>query len=211
LPLEIIVVDDVSPDESAGVLATVDGLTLMRNAENLGFVGSCNAGAAKATGRWLVFLNNDTTVTAGWLEALIDTFADFDGAGLVGSRLVYPDGRLQEAGGLVFSDGSGWNYGRFENPADPRFSYARETDYCSGAAIAIERTLFERLGGFDARYAPAYYEDTDLAFKVREAGLSVICQPASTVIHHEGVTAGTDAGDPMRTSWRQTNARVCEE
>ena len=197
-PFEVIVVDDVSPDGSADALATVEGLNLLRNAENLGFVGSCNAGAAAAKGRWLVFLNNDTTVTAGWLDALLATFEDFDGAGLVGSRLVYPDGRLQEAGGLVFSDGSGWNYGRFDNPADPRFGYARETDYCSGAAIAIERDLFDRLGRFDPRYAPAYYEDTDLAFKVREAGLKVICQPASTVIHHEGVTSGTDTSSGIK-------------
>ncbi len=197
-PFEVIVVDDVSPDDSADVLAGVDGLRLLRNAENLGFVGSCNAGAAMAQGRWLVFLNNDTTVTTGWLEALIATFDDFDDAGLAGSRLVYPDGRLQEAGGLVFSDGSGWNYGRFENPADPRFGYARETHYCSGAAIAIEHALFDRLGGFDSRYAPAYYEDTDLAFKVRDAGLNVICQPASTVIHHEGVTSGTDTSTGVK-------------
>lgn len=197
-PFEVIVVDDVSPDTSADALAKVDGLRLLRNTENLGFVGSCNAGAAVAQGRWLAFLNNDTTVTAGWLEALLATFEDFGGAGLVGSRLVYPDGRLQEAGGLVFSDGSGWNYGRFEDPADPRFGHARETDYCSGAAIAIARDLFDRLGGFDTRYAPAYYEDTDLAFKVRDVGLKVICQPASNVIHHEGVTSGTDTSTGIK-------------
>jgi GT2 family glycosyltransferase len=197
-PFEVIVVDDDSPDGSAEALASVEGLRLLRNERNLGFVGSCNAGAAAASGRWLVFLNNDTVVTAGWLEALLRTFDDFADAGLVGARLVYPDGRLQEAGGLVFSDGSGWNYGRFGDPADPRYRYARQTDYCSGAAIAIAHELFERLGGFDERYAPAYYEDTDLAFKVREAGMKVICQPASTVVHFEGVTSGTDTGSGVK-------------
>ncbi len=197
-PFEIIVVDDCSPDDSAEALASVRGLHLLRNEENLGFVGSCNAGAAIARGSWLVFLNNDTTVTAGWLGALLDSHRDFDQLGLVGARLVYPDGRLQEAGGLVFSDGSGWNYGRYEDPADPRYGYARECDYCSGAAILIEQALFTRLGGFDERYAPAYYEDTDLAFKVRAAGLKVICQPAATVVHHEGVTSGTDTGSGIK-------------
>lgn len=195
---EVIVVDDASPDDSAEVLAAVDGLRLLRNERNLGFVGSCNAGAALARAPWMVFLNNDTTVTAGWLAALLGTHQDFDQVGLVGARLVYPDGRLQEAGGLVFRDGSGWNYGRFEDPADPRYGYARECDYCSGAAILIERSLFERLHGFDERYAPAYYEDTDLAFKVRDAGLKVVCQPGATVIHHEGITSGTDTGSGIK-------------
>lgn len=197
-PFEVIVVDDASPDDSAQVLGQVAGLRLLRNEHNLGFVGSCNAGADAARGRWLVFLNNDAMATQGWLEALLATFDQFDGTGLAGARLLYPDGRLQEAGGLVFSDGSGWNYGRFEDPADPRFGYARQTDYCSGAAIAIERALFERLGGFDQRYAPAYYEDTDLAFKVREAGLQVVVQTTSTVIHHEGITSGTDTSAGMK-------------
>jgi GT2 family glycosyltransferase len=80
---------------------------------------------------------------------------------------------------VVFADGSGWNYGRFDRPTICRYAYLRDADYVSGAAIAIPRALFARLGGFDARYAPAYYEDTDLAFKVRAAGRRVLYQPAS--------------------------------
>jgi glycosyltransferase involved in cell wall biosynthesis len=128
----------------------------------------------------------------GWLDALLVTFDQHADAGLAGAKLVYPDGRLQEAGGVVFADGSGWNYGRNESPDDCRYAYLRDADYCSGAAIAIPRALFERLGGFDARYAPAYYEDTDLAFAVRAAGLRVLYQPASVVVHDEGATSGTD-------------------
>lgn len=189
---EVIVVDDCSSDETADGLARIEGISAIHNAVNLGFIGACNAGAAAAIGNYLVFLNNDTQVTAGWLDALIDTFSQHRNVGLVGAKLVYPDGRLQEAGGIVFSDASGWNYGRFADPRDPAFNYVREVDYCSGAAIAISRQLFETRGGFDTRYAPAYYEDTDLAFQVREAGLRVLYQPASTVIHFEGITSGTD-------------------
>ncbi len=195
---EVIVVDDGSTDESAERLTRIAGITAHRNAENLGFVGSCNAGAALARGEYLVFLNNDTQVAPNWLDTLLDTFDQHPRVGLVGSKLVYPDGRLQEAGGIVFSDGSGWNYGRFGDPRDPACNFVREVDYCSGAAIAIPRALFEQRGGFDARYAPAYYEDTDLAFQVREAGLRVLYQPASTVFHFEGVSAGTDTTTGMK-------------
>ncbi len=195
---EIIVVDDCSSDASAELLPQVAGLRYLRNAQNLGFIGACNAGAALAEGEYLVFLNNDTAVQAGWLDALIDTFSARPDAGLVGAKLVYPDGRLQEAGGIVFSDGSGWNYGRFDDPADPRYNFVRAVDYCSGAAIALPAELFHSLGGFDSHYAPAYYEDTDLAMQVRAAGLAVLYQPASVVVHFEGVSSGTDTSSGVK-------------
>ncbi|HEX4480760.1 MAG TPA: glycosyltransferase, partial [Rudaea sp.] len=198
IAFETIVVDDSSTDATAERLAQIDGIHVVRNARNLGFVGACNAGAAMARGEFVVFLNNDTVVTAGWLRALLECFAQEPAAGLVGSKLVYPDGRLQEAGGIVFSDGSGWNYGRFDDPADPRFNMRREADYCSGAAIMLPRALFKQLGGFDSRYAPAYYEDTDLAFAVRDAGKKVLVEPRSCVVHFEGITAGTDVASGMK-------------
>lgn len=191
-PFEVIVVDDASPDDSVAVLAQVAGLRLLRNERNLGFIGSCNAGAAAARGEFLLFLNNDTQVTAGWLDALLCCFAERTDCGIAGSRLVYPDGRLQEAGGIVFADGNCWATGRFERRDAPAFRYRRETDYVSGASLLIRREVFQRIGGFDARYAPAYYEDTDLAFAVRRLGLRVYYEPTSTVIHCEGITAGTD-------------------
>ncbi|MGB7451050.1 MAG: glycosyltransferase, partial [Lysobacterales bacterium] len=188
---EVIVVDDQSTDETAERLADIDGLTHLRNEKNLGFVGSCNRGARQARGEYLVLLNNDTQVLEGWLDELIDTFEREPQAGLVGARLVYPDGSLQESGGIVFNDGSGWNYGRGKQAENPEFLYLRETDYCSGACIALKTKYFHQIGGFDERYAPAYYEDTDLAFRVRESGLKVLIQPLSAVIHHEGITSGT--------------------
>ncbi len=215
---EVIVVDDCSSDATPQRLAEIDGLRMLRNEKNLGFIGSCNAGAAAARGELVLFLNNDTVVTAGWLEALVRCLDEAPDAGLVGAKLVYPDGRLQEAGGIVFDDGSGWNYGRFEDPADPRYGFRREVDYCSGAAIVLRRDLFERLGHFDTRYTPAYYEDTDLAFAVRAAGLKVYCEPAATVVHFEGITSGTDTvsgikryqvvnQEKFRDKWKHALAR----
>ena len=198
IAFEVIVVDDCSSDATQTQLELVEGIRVLRNERNLGFVGSCNAGAALARGEFVLFLNNDTVVTPGWLAALVRCFAEEPDAGLVGAKLVYPDGRLQEAGGIVFSDGSGWNYGRFGDPSDPRYDYRREADYCSGAAIMLRGELFNALGGFDTRYAPAYYEDTDLAFAVRATGKKVYFEPRSRVVHFEGVTSGTDVGSGIK-------------
>jgi len=189
---EVIVVDDCSPDDSFDVLSRVQGIRLLRNEHNQGFILSCNNGATSARGHYLHFLNNDTEVTHGWLDELLRTFREFPGTGLVGSKLVYPDGRLQEAGGIIWQDGSAWNFGRFEDPQLPIFNYAREVDYCSGASIMVPKALFDELDGFDEYYLPAYCEDSDLALKIRDKGYRVIYQPLSTVIHFEGITSGTD-------------------
>lgn len=151
---EIIVVDDASTDNSAEVLAGITGLQLILNPHNLGFIGSCNAGAHVARGKFLLFLNNDTQVTPGWLDALLHCFDERTDCGIAGSRLIYPDGRLQEAGGLVFADGACWNIGRFEPRDAPAFRYRHETDYVSGASLLIRREVFRHVGGLDTRYAP---------------------------------------------------------
>ncbi|WP_159017238.1 glycosyltransferase [Cognatiluteimonas profundi] len=210
VPFEIIVVDDGSSDDTAACLPQVAGVRYHRRAQNGGFIAACNDGASLARGDILVFLNNDTVPQPGWLDSLVGTLDAEPEAGLVGAQLLYPDGRLQEAGGVVFADGSGWNYGRFESTGDPRFSYLRDADYLSGAAIAIPRALFAQLGGFDARYAPAYYEDTDLAFGVRAAGKRVIYQPAARVVHDEGTTSGTDIGSGAKAYQARNRERFAE-
>ncbi|WP_306524135.1 glycosyltransferase [Dokdonella sp.] len=190
---ELIFIDNASSDGTADYLAGLTGrVRVITNPDNRGFVDACNQGAALARGRYLVFLNNDTAPLPGWLEALVGMAEGDPTVGAAGAQLVYPDGRLQEAGGLIFSDGSGWNFGRFADPLNPAYLVPAEVDYCSGAALLVRRELFERLGGFDRRYAPAYYEDTDLCFGIRSLGYKVMYCPSSTVLHFEGITAGTD-------------------
>jgi O-antigen biosynthesis protein len=171
---------------------------VLTNAANTGFVGSCNRGAAAARGRWILFLNNDTEPKPGWLEPLIALGESSPDVGAVGSKLVFGDGTLQEAGGIVFRDGSGWNFGRGDAPGRPSYRDPCEVDYISGAALMVRRDLFERLGGLDPRFAPGYYEDTDLCFGVRSLGHKVLFCPESVVVHFEGITSGTDTGSGMK-------------
>jgi GT2 family glycosyltransferase len=217
IEFEVIVVDDASPDGSAGELARHQGIRLISLAKNVGFGQACNQGADAARGRFLVFLNNDTEVTDGWLEALYQTFVDEPAAGLVGAKLVFPNGTVHEAGSLIFRDGSAMNCGRGEDPDHPSWNVVRDADYCSAACIMIRADVFKQLGGFDPLYAPAYYEDSDLAFRVRQLGLRVLYQPFAAIIHHEGGTSGTDVRrgvkrfqvlnqDKFRTRWETTLA-----
>ncbi|MGD0281181.1 MAG: glycosyltransferase [Dissulfurispiraceae bacterium] len=218
---EVIVVDDNSTDETPQSLSLIKNIQVIWSEKNRGFIGSCNTGAAAARGRYILFLNNDTVVTQLWLSSLLNVFAKDKFCGAAGSKLVYPDGRLQEAGGIIWRDARGWNYGKFGDPEAYEFNYVREVDYCSGAALMVRRELFEQLGGFDLRFAPAYWEDTDLCFSIRKLGYKVLYQPASVVVHFEGISAGTSTASGMKKhqdlnapkfigKWSDELSRQCE-
>lgn len=219
---EVIIADDVSTDATEHLAEFADGLVICRNTTNQGFLRNCNQAASHARGTYVMFLNNDTQVTEGWLGSLVSLIESDPSIGMVGSKLVYPDGRLQEAGGIIWSDGSGWNYGRLDDPDKAEYNYVKDVDYISGAAILLSRQLWEQIGGFDDRYAPAYCEDSDLAFAVRKAGYRVVYQPLSKVIHFEGISNGTDVqgtglkryqvenGEKLREKWKDELAKQCE-
>ena len=189
---EIIVVDDASCDATSTLEDLVKGITVIHNQNPQRFVRACNTGADAARGTYIALLNNDVEVTTGWLDELIAAFDRFQNVGLVGSKLLYPDGDLQDAGGIVWGSGNPWNYGNRQNPNEPRFCYARQADYLSGAALLMPAKLWRKLGGLSTALEPMYFEDTDLAFKVRDAGYTTWFIPSSIVYHFEGMTSGTD-------------------
>jgi GT2 family glycosyltransferase len=195
---EVIVVNNGSSDETRLMLEARKDITAIHNTENKGFTEACNQGAKAATGDYLLFLNNDTIPLKGWLEPLARHLDEAEWAGAAGSRLIYPNGTLQEAAAVVHSDGTASNFGRHDHPALPQFNRPCEVDYCSGACLLVRADLFRELGGFDMRYSPAYYEETDLCFAMREIGKAVVYEPSSVVIHFGSTTAGLDPSKGIR-------------
>ncbi|MDA9837089.1 glycosyltransferase [Luminiphilus sp.] len=194
---DIIIADDGSSDQTEEFFSSLGGLTYIRNPENLGFLRSCNNAAKSAVGEYVFLLNNDTAVTDGWLDRLVETFDTHNSVGLVGAKLYYPNGLLQEAGGILWRDGAA-NFGKFDDPDRPEYSYLRDVDYVSGAAIMLPAKLWRQIGGFDDRYAPAYCEDSDLCLQIKQLGLKVMMQPASKIVHFEGVSNGTDINSGVK-------------
>ena len=195
---EILIADDCSTDLTVEITSILNGVRHIRNEKNLRFLLNCNHAAQYAKGKYVLFLNNDTQVMPNWLEPLVRLIESADDIGMVGSKLIYPDGRLQEAGGIVWQDGTAWNYGNKGDPAMPEFNYVKEADYISGAAIMLPRALWEEIGGFDDSFCPSYCEDSDLAFTVRSLGYRVLYQPESVVVHFEGVSNGTSTSSGLK-------------
>ena len=189
---EVIVADDASSNDTLAGYDTLKGVRLLCSEKNLGFGGICNKAAAEARGQYLIFLNNDTEVTSGWVDELVRGFEGHENISMTGSKLLNEDGSLQEAGGIVWDNGQPWNVGRGQNPQLPAYNYARDVDYLSGAALCVKHSVWDAVGAFSPEFQPAYYEDTDLAFKVRDAGYRTVYTPHSAVFHFEGLSNGRD-------------------
>ena len=195
---EIIIGDDGSDDLTVDIEKVVKNIQIQKTEKNVRFLRNCNNAAKYAKGKYIFFLNNDTKVQKEWLSSLVKLIENDSTIGMVGSKLVYADGRLQEAGGIIWNDGSGWNYGNRKDPNFPEYNYVKDVDYISGAAIMIRKTLWTEIGGFDELFAPAYCEDSDLAFAVRKKGYRVVYQPKSVIVHYEGISNGTDLNSGVK-------------
>jgi GT2 family glycosyltransferase len=194
----IVIVDDASPDGSAREFIGIPHVDVLCNGANVGYLHSTNRGSALARTKYVCFLNNDTEVLPAWLEMMVSTAEADETIGAVGSKLIYPDGTLQEAGSIIWSDASGWNVGRGGDPAKSEYNFLRDVDYCSAASLLVRTDLLRVIGGFDERYAPAYYEDADLCFEVKARGFRVVYDSRSEVIHYEGISSGTNTSSGVK-------------
>ena len=194
---EIIIADDCSNDQTINIHKKIKNIKIVKTNGNFGFLKNCNNASKFAQGKYILFLNNDTIVQKNWLSPLIDLMLD-NKIGLVGSKLIYPNGILQEAGGIIWNDATGCNYGHNDDSDKSEYNYVKEADYISGASIMIRKPLWDEIGGFDERYTPAYYEDTDIAYEVRKRGFKVMYQPKSVVIHFEGVSNGKNLNSGIK-------------
>lgn len=202
-PYEVIVVDNASTDETGKLLDLCRGLKVIRNAGNAGFGPACMQAVAEASGKYLLFLNNDAVLEHDSVEAALHNFTE-PAIGAVGGKILLADGNLQEAGSILWRNGSALGYGRGQYPYAPRYSFRRPADYCSGAFLFTPRDLFNRLGGFDPALAPAYYEDTDYCMKVWKAGLQVIYEPRAVIRHYESASSGSnEAARPAMAAKQQ--------
>jgi GT2 family glycosyltransferase/glycosyltransferase involved in cell wall biosynthesis len=189
---EVILVDDAADAGTKALLGKVRGATVITNDHNVGYIRSVQHGVESARGRWLVLCNNDIEVQPGWLSALLACGESSSDVAIVAPKYVSSDGTLSEAGAVIWRDGTGLNYGRGDSPTSCRYEYRREIDYGSAAALLVRRDFWLEVGGFDERFLPMYYEDTDLCFEARARDLRVMYEPRALVVHHEGATAGTD-------------------
>ena len=183
VPFEVIVADDASTDPDMAALGAVPNLITMRQPANAGFLPTCNAGYARARGAYVLLLNNDTQVQRGAIDRLVAALDGDPGLAAAGPKLIYPNGRLQEAGCALRADGRSVMVGLGEDPAAPGYCYDRDVAYCSGAALLLRRSA---ITGplFDAAYAPAYCEDADLCLRLIAAGHRVRYVHGAVVVHH---------------------------
>lgn len=194
---EVILVDDCPAAPVLHAIPVSGGLVRIANAENLGFLLSCNKGAAEARGRVLCFLNSDTIVSAGWLAALVEALDSSPRAALAGGMLLNQDGSIQDVGWRILDNGWGHPLGRGGDARDGAYTYRRRVDCVGGACFAVPRAVWDDLGGFDVAYAPAYYEEFDLAFRAKAKGLEVIYEPKSEVIHLGAASYGAERRDQL--------------
>jgi lipopolysaccharide biosynthesis protein/GT2 family glycosyltransferase len=208
VPAEVIIVDNGSTDNSRELCAQIEGARIIRNDKNLHFLRAVNQAVANARGESLLLLNNDTRVAPGAIRIAHETLHDEADIGAVGGKIILLDGTLQEAGSIVWQDGTCLGYGRGRDPNEAEFQFRRDVDYCSGAFLMVKRALFEQLNGFDEAFIPAYYEETDLCMRIRGTGFRVVYEPRIEVSHFE---FGSSSSTEEALELQRRNRRLFED
>ena len=186
--IEVVVADDCSTDPDVKLLGGVPNLVYQRQAVNAGFIGNCNAAFAACRGEYVLLLNNDTQVMPGAIDLMVAALDADPAIGAAGPKLIYPDGRVQEAGCILKPNGEAGMVGLFADPEEGGYCYDRDVPYCSGAALLVRRELIgETL--FDTAFRPAYCEDADLCLRLIDKGYRIRFVSGALVMHHLSVSS----------------------
>ncbi|WP_413992038.1 glycosyltransferase [Labrys okinawensis] len=183
--IQVILVDSGSTDEARFIDRHVQGGLHLRFETNIGFVNACNSGLLHVRAPYLLFLNNDIQLTPGALDAAVSRLESEDDIGAVGAKVIRTNEKLQEAGCIVWRDGRTTGYMRDWSPLCPEANFVRDVDFCSGVFLLTKTDVVRRIGGFDVRFAPAYFEDADLCLEIWNAGYRVVYDPSVAVYHYE--------------------------
>ncbi len=206
---ELIIIDNMSTDATDELLNRIEHCRIVKNKENIGFLRACNQAASLVRAKNILFLNNDTIVHTGSLQQALLTLESDASIGAVGARIILTDGSLQEAGNVMWNDGTCHSYGRGCHPEAGEFMFQRPTDYCSGAFLLTRTKIFQDMGGFDAQFAPAYYEETDYCLTLQQRGFKIIYEPRASITHFEFGSSelSTFAVDMMNQNRRKLTAK----
>ena len=191
---QVIIVNNASTDETGALLKRVRGARIIENETNVHYLRACNQAARLARGEYVLLLNNDAQMLNDGIASAVETLNSAEDIGAVGGRVVLPDGTLQEAGSIIWRDGSCAGYGRGDSPFAPAYLFRRDVDYCSGVFLLTRRDLFLEGGGFDEAFAPAYYEETDYCVRLWKRGKRVVYDPRVAVMHYEFASSTSQAG-----------------
>ena len=207
---EILCVDNGSSAQELKYLEESEvPLRLVKLGVNKGFGGANNHAAQESRGEYLLFLNNDAFLDEGAIEEMVKAFEMKPECRIVGSILRFPDGTMQEAGSTVPSNGHPIRHGRY----DPKFNYRKlprfqSVDYVSGACLMIRKSHFLEMGGFDEKYSPAYYEDTDLCMRTLLYGKKVYLASRANCYHIENATTSTIENGAWATSTAEAHREI---
>jgi GT2 family glycosyltransferase len=189
--VELIVVDNDSTDETRRLSEYVIGAKIIRAESNFGFLRACNLALAQVTAPALLYLNNDVELGFGAIAAALARLGSAADIGAVGAKITRSNGSLQEAGSIIWNEGTTVGYMRDASPLGPEANFVRDVDYCSAVFLLCRTALVRELGGFDEAFAPAYFEDADLCVRMIHAGFRVVYDPAVTLEHLEFGSAVT--------------------
>lgn len=210
VPFEVIVADDASPDPAVRRLREVPGLRYIRTERNVGFLKNCNAAFKQSRGQFVLLLNNDAQILPGAIEALAEVLESEPDVAAVGPKILYPNGRLQEAGCALNADGTTTMVGLFEDPDQPAYNWRRDVHACSGAGLMVRRACIQG-PLFDERFAPAYCEDMDLCLQLIADGHRVVYEPAARLVHHLSVSMNVSTQSPKLQKIVRNQQRLVEK